>query len=407
MDKDRGVDLNRRGFLSAAGAGLLIVKPQAVRGTQANSAVAVGLLGCGGRGSAVTSSFVTNTTTRVVALADIFKDQLDAAVARFSKTGPAVAESQVFLGPKAFQEIANSKSVDLVVITSPPYFHPEHLEAVVAAGKHVYVEKPVAVDVPGCKRVLAAGKKAEGKLSLDVGFQLRMAPPFVELVKRVHGGALGEIACGEGHYYTGYLNVRQMPNASPAERRLRQWVHDRVLSGDILVEQNIHAIDICNWILKSHPVRAVGSGGRKGRSDQGDAWSHFSLTYDYPGDVHVNFSSTQFGNKVGSDVMERFFGTRGKCQTPYSGPVRIEGEQAWTWAPAANSNIDSAVGEKQKAFIESITSGQFHNQAVDAVDTTLTCILGRTAAYTGKPVTWEQLLKSRETWDPRLNLDKL
>ncbi len=400
--------LDRRGFLAgAAAAGLTIVKPASVRGTQANSAIGIGLLGCGGRGSADTSGFLTNTPTRVVALADMFRDQLDAALARFGKSGQTVAESQVFLGPQAFQEIVNSKSVDMVIITTPPYFHPEHLEAAVAAGKHLYVEKPVAVDVPGCNRVLAAGKKAEGKLSLDVGFQLRMAPPFVELVRRVHDGALGEIACGEAHYYTGFLNVRQMPDASPAERRLRQWVHDRVLSGDILVEQNIHAIDICNWILNGHPIQAVGTGGRKGRSDQGDAWSHFSLTYTYPNDVHVNFSSTQFGNKVSSDAMERFFGPRGKCQTPYSGPVRIEGEEAWTWSPATSSNIDSSNDEKQKAFIDSITTGRFHNQAADAVDTTLTCIMGRTAAYTGKPVTWDETLRSQERWELGLDLEKL
>jgi len=400
--------MNRRSFLTAAGAaGWMIVKPQSVRGTQANSAVEIGVVGCGGRGTAVASGFVSNASARVVALADMFQDQLDAARANFTKVGASIDASQAFRGPKAFQELVNSKGVDMVLITSPPYFHPEHLEAAVAAGKHVYVEKPVAVDVPGCRRVLAAGKKAEGKLSLDVGFQLRMAPPFVELVRRVHGGAIGDIVCAEAHYNAAFINLRDFPQASPAERRLRHWVHDRILSGDILVEQNIHSIDVCNWALKGHPLRAVGTGGRKGRTEEGTAWSHFSLTYYYPDDVHVSFSSTQFGNKITSDVNERFFGTRGKAQTPYTGPVRIEGEEPWTWQGASNNNLSAAEAEKEKAFIESITTGRFHNQAAEAVDSTLTCIMGRTAAYTGKPVTWEQTFKSKDAWNPRLDLERL
>jgi predicted dehydrogenase len=263
------------------------------------------------------------------------------------------------------------------------------------------------VDVPGCKRVVAAGQSAEGKLSLDVGFQLRMAPPFVELVKRVHAGALGEIACGEAHYYCTFLAQRDLPNASPNERRLRHWLYDRVLSGDILVEQNIHAIDMCNWILRDHPIKAVGTGGRKGRDEEGDAWSHFSLVFYYPDDVHVTFSSTQFGGNYRNDVSQSFFGTRGRCRTPYTGPVTIEGEEPWTWSPASGSNIETGNDEKQKAFIDSITSRQFHNQAASGVTAALTCILGRTAAYTGKAVTWDEIYKSKETWDARLSLERL
>ena len=408
MSGNSGDTVNRRSFLTTAGAaGLMIVKPGAARGSQANSAVRIGLLGCGGRGTAVASGFLKNTTARVVALADMFQDQLDAANARFGKEAPGIEASQLFLGPKAFQEIANSKQVDMVIVTTPPYFHPEHLEAVVKAGKHVYVEKPVAVDVPGCKRVVAAGESAEGKLSLDVGFQLRMAPPFVELVKRVHAGALGEIACGEAHYYCPFLSQRDLPNASPNQRRLRHWLYDRVLSGDILVEQNIHAIDMCNWILRDHPIKAVGTGGRKGRDEEGDAWSHFSLVFYYPDDVHVTFSSTQFGSNYRNDVSQSFFGTRGRCRTPYTGPVTIEGEEPWTWSPASGSNIETGNDEKQKAFIDSITSRQFHNQAASGVTAALTCILGRTAAYTGKAVTWDEIYKSKETWDARLNLERL
>jgi hypothetical protein len=183
--------LDRRKFLevAAAGAGVMFMKPQLVFGTAANSAVRVGLLGCGGRGTEDASSLVDTGGARVVALADLFQDQLDAARAHFDETQQAkgyaaLDASQLFLGPNAYQQIAASKDVDAIVIATPPYFHPRHLEAVVAAGKHVYLEKPVAVDVPSALKVIEIGKRAQGKVSLDVGFQIRDCPPFVEMVKR-------------------------------------------------------------------------------------------------------------------------------------------------------------------------------------------------------------------------------
>ncbi len=400
--------MDRRHFLgSAGGAGLMLVAPQAARGTQANSAVRIGVVGCGGRGMAVAEGFMKNAGARVIALADLFQDQLDAAQARFAKAGASIDPSLVFRGHDAFRQLAASSEVDMVLIASPPYFHPEHLEAAVEAGKHVYLEKPVAVDAPGCRRVLAAARRAEGRLSLNVGFQLRMAPPFVELVRRVHGGAIGEIVCGEAHYNAAALALRDTAGAAPAEQRLRRWVQDRVLSGDILVEQNIHSIDVCNWVLQSHPVRAVGAGGRAGRLDDGTAWTNFSLVFSYPNGVNVAFSSTQFGAKITGDVNERFFGTRGKCQTPYTGPVRIEGEEPWLWPGKETSNIAAAEGEKQKAFIESILTGRFHNEAGAAVESTLSCIMGRTAAYTGEPVTWDATAASGEAWDAAIDLASL
>jgi predicted dehydrogenase len=251
--------LGRRQFIgvTAATAGALFIKPELVRGTQANSAVRVGLLGCGGRGTEDATNLFDTGNARVVALADLFRDQLDAAHVNFDKLQQAkgyaaIDASQLFVGPNAYQQIAASKEVDATVIATPPYYHPHHVEAVVAAGKHVYLEKPVAVDVPGALRVIEIGKRADGKLSFDVGFQIRECPPFVELVRRIHAGALGKIVSGEAYYLTGYIDRPAWPSATPLERRLRNWVHDRTLSGDIIVEQNIHVIDICNWILQSH-----------------------------------------------------------------------------------------------------------------------------------------------------------
>jgi predicted dehydrogenase len=417
-------DFGRRAFLGAAAAGFMIIKPELVRGSQANSAVRVGLLGCGGRGTADATSISNAGPVRITALADLFEDRLTKAKAHFdelaAKQGHAgVGATQMFQGPHAVDQILASHEVDALVIATPPYFHPQHLAAAVEAGKHVYCEKPVGVDVPGALRAIESGKKAEGRLSLDVGFQIRKAPPFVELVRRIHGGALGQITCGEAHYYCPFLPMPEYPKASPSELRLRHWLHDRVLSGDLIVEQNIHAIDICNWVLKAHPVKAAGTGGRQGRTEQpGDAWSHFDVIFTYPSEVHLSFSSTQFG-KGGFDVSERFFGTRGNSQSPYAGPIQISGEEAWTWGGSEkksgefsitgtfSDNLSQADSEKHADFIQSIVTGQLHNQAALGTESALTCILGRTAAYAGHEVTWDELLRANEAWDAGIDISQL
>ena len=421
--------LNRRRFIGSAAAttALMFIKPELVRGTDANSAVRIGLLGCGGRGTEDASNLVDTGGARVVALADMFQDQLDTARANFDKLQQAkgfsaIASSQLFVGPNAFHEIAASKEVDAIVVATPPYFHPQHLEAVVAAGKHVYLEKPVAVDVPGAKRVIEAGQRAEGKLSLDVGFQIRDCPPFVEMVRRIHAGALGKIACGEAYYLTGYIDRPAWPKAGPAERRLRNWIYDRALSGDIIVEQNIHVIDICNWVLQAHPLKASATGSRLGRpAKDGDCYGNYNGVFHYPDGVDVTFSSTQFA-KGWWDVSERFFGTQGTSLSPYRGPLGIWGDEAWQWEASAEkdstnqgfsvagkftSNLELADPEKKKAFVSSITSGHFHNQAAKGAESALSCMMARSAAYTGREVSWDELLKSKDVLDPKLDLNQL
>src|SRR5947208_4191574 len=420
--------VDRRKFigLATAAAGVMFIKPELVHGTAANSAVRVGLLGGGARGTEDASNLV-DAGARVVALGDLFRDQLDAARAHFDeiqkpKGYAAIDAAQLFVGSNAYKEIVASKELDAIVIATPPYHHPRHLEAVVDAGKHVYLEKPVAVDVPGALKVIEIGKRAEGKLSLDVGFQIRDCPPFVEMVRRIHDGAIGKIVCGEAYYLTGYIERPPWPNASPAERRLRNWVHDRTLSGDIIVEQNIHVIDICNWILKAHPLKASATGGRQGRpADDGDAFGNYNVLFHYPDDVDVTFSSTQFA-KGWWDVTERFFGTKGTSQSPYTGPLGIWGDEPWqapqTLKPGAEpqafsvagnftSNLEFADREKKKAFVESITSGNFHNQAAKGSESALSCMMARSAAYTGHEVSWEETMKSKEVWDSKIDLNKL
>ena len=427
--QDSADKLNRRTFIGSAAAttGLLFIKPGLIRGTEANSAVRVGLLGCGGRGTEDASNLVDTGGARVVALADMFQDQLDTARANFDKLQQAkgfsaIDSSQLFVGPNAFHQIAASKEVDAIVVATPPFFHPQHLEAVVAAGKHVYLEKPVAVDVPGAKKVIEVGKRAEGKLSLDVGFQIRDCPPFVEMVRRIHAGALGKIACGEAYYLTGYIDRPAWPKASPAELRLRNWIYDRALSGDIIVEQNIHVIDICNWVLQAHPLKASATGSRLGRPpSDGDCYGNYNAVLHYPDGVDVTFSSTQFA-KGWWDVSERFFGTKGTSLSPYRGPLGIWGDEPWQWEASApkdssdpgfsvtgkfTSNLELADSEKKKAFVASITSGNFHNQAAKGAESALSCMLARLAAYAGRETTWDELMKSTEALDPKLDLNKL
>lgn len=418
-------DTNRRGFLRAAGAvgAFTVLQPALVRGSAANSAVRVGLLGCGHRGSTHANTIAQHTGARIVALADLFQDQLDRARQRVDQVAESkgyAGVAQTFVGPDSSRRLFESKEVDAVVIATPAYFHPEHLAGAAKGGKHVYLEKPVAVDVAGAKRVLEIGRSMEGRLNLDVGFQIRSAPPFVELVRRIHAGALGEIAAAEVHYNAALPEYPEFAGAGPQVVRLRNWLRDRTLSGDIIVEQNIHVIDICNWVLQAPPLKAVGRGGRKGRGPAGgDVYSHFDVVFEYPNDVHVSFSSVQFG-KGKFDVSEQFFGTKGMSKAPYSGPLGIEGDEPWMWAGSEqqqgvafsasgsfSDNLAEADSEKQKGFIGAIAGGQLHQQAAQGVESALTAMLGRQAAYSGREVTWEELLRSNEQWDSGIDVNKL
>ena len=418
--------LDRRAFVAGAGA-FMVIKPELVRGSQRNSAVRIALIGCGGRGTGVAASFTEETSAQYIALADLFQEQTERtqktlrdAAAKRGK--PAVDSSMLLYGPKCLEKLLSLKDVDAIHIATPPYFHPQHLEACAAAAKHVYLEKPVSVDVPGAKRVMRAGERLKGKASVAVGFQLRHATPYAQLVERIRRGDIGNIVCGLTHYYAGAIPRPDWPDATPAQRRLRNWVHDRVLSGDILVEQNIHLIDVSNWVLQGHPVSADGTGGRAGRTDKGDAWSHFNVNYTYPNDVHVTLTSTQFIEGAW-DVAMRYFGTTGNAEMRYDAPVRITGKNKWDFpglgAPgqvtdtaaavtgAFKGALDDADQKKQQNFIESIVSGKFLSQATQGAESTLSAILGRQAAHTGRRWSWDELLKVDEVWDAKLDVARM
>jgi myo-inositol 2-dehydrogenase/D-chiro-inositol 1-dehydrogenase len=392
---------NRRDFLKAGAGGLIILKPETVFSSQANSAVEVGIIGCGGRGNWLAPFFLEHGGARIVALADVIQEHLEATRKKLNVEG-----SRAYYGPDAYKELVNSK-LDGVAIETPPYFHPEEAEAAVAAGKHVYLAKPVAVDVPGCRRILEAAKKAEGKLSFLVDFQSRSQPVFQEAAARVHRGDIGQPVLAQVFYYAGRPSKdKSDPGMDPGQARVLNFYMDKVLGGDIIVEQNIHVIDMANWFLRSHPLQASGTGGRTDWSGtpyatNNDAWDHFVVTFWYPG-VEASFSSNQLTNSF-SDLCVRCFGIHGALDSHYNGLVRITGKNAWLGAER-DKTFDEGAINNVKAFCESVRAGKPLNNAETAVESNLTAILGRMAAYQQRLVSWEEMLRSTERLEANLRL---
>ena len=396
-------DTPRRGFLkaTAASSGLLLLRPETVFGSQANSTVELGLIGCGNRGNWIGPFFPEYTGAKIVALADVIKQNLDSTAEKFK-----VGADRAFYGPDAYKEVIGAK-VDAVIIETPPYFHPDQARAAVDAGKHVYLAKPVAVDVPGCKSILESGRKAAGKVSFLVDFQSRSQPVFQEVAARIHRGDIGKPALTQTLYYASRPAAdKSKPGMDPGQGRIMNFYMDRVLGGDIIVEQNIHVIDMTNWYLQGHPLKANGTGGRTDWSgtkwNAGDAYDHFVVTFWYPNDAQCSFSSHQLNGAI-SDLCVRCFGIHGVADTHYGGLVRITGEKAWTGAEKDDTFRQGAVNNV-KAFVESIRTGKLLNNTEQAVDSNLTAILGRTAAYKQATVTWDELLKSDEKWHADLKL---
>lgn len=405
----KGGASERREFIkvsAAAAAGLVLIKPGSVHGTPANDAIRLGIIGCGGRGNHVGKELV-NAGAQVVALHDLFDDRLAETRDKLDtlaegKGLPKLDPAMLFKGPEAYHKLL--AAVDAVLITSPPFFHPDHFAAAVAAGKHVYLEKPVATDVHGSRRIEKTARSGAGKVSMAVGFQSHHAPPYQEMVQRIHAGAIGDLVCAQTYYYTDDLKRKATPGMAPLEARIRNWVFDRALSGDILVEQNIHVIDIVNWVMRGHPVSAQATGGKKARLDV-DCWDHFTVNFTYPGDVHVSFNSTQFKGSFDGKT-QRFFGTKGYAEASFGkGGVRIVGEEPWD--AGVEEGLKDSVTKKTAAFIESIRTKNLINEVPAGVESTLTAILGRTAAYEDEERTWDKVASSNARWNEKLDLSRL
>jgi len=418
--------MNRRKFLQGASTAcsLMIVKPSVAFSYAANSAVQYGLLGCGKRGTSVATSFATNTQARVVALGDIFPDQLATGKQHLdqlnSKLGvPAVDPKLTFHGWEAYKAMAASPHIDAVQISTPPFFHVEHMDILSAGGKHVYCEKPVGVDIPQTRRALQIAKRIDGKVSASVGFQIRSAPPFADIVQRIHAGQIGKIASIAAYYNAPtatYPDHGAMPHD---EQRLRNWLWDKTLSGDILLEQNIHVIDVCNWVMGSHPLKATARASRKVIQNFGNINDNYEVIFEYPGEVELVFSSTQFNGPGYFDVKETFFGTDGIAEMPYKGALRIQGQKTWTWTGseqesgakfaadgAFSDNLADADKMKDRSFIESITGNKFQNQIAAGVESARTCMMARKSAETGRTVTWQDIEADTEQYQLGIEIQK-
>lgn len=417
--------LARRSFIKDTSllSGLLLLKPGLAFKYKANSAVRVGIIGCGERGTAVLSSMSKNTNVQVVAMADLFTDKLQSKKAIYDQLNTAkglaaVPESNLYQGSQAYLRLIENKEVDAVLISAPAYTHAQFLQAAVAAGKHVYCEKPVATDVAGCQVVERAGQQLSGKQSVVIGFQIRYATPYVEMVTRIQDGAIGDVVSAQLYYFSSGTAVKTYDHVPADEARIRNHYHYLALSGGILLDQGIHMLDVCNWALKAHPIQATGSGSNRGGAQAGDTWNNYEVLYRYPNDINVSFHSTQVGPQFG-DVCARFLGTDGIAEAHYSGGVFINGKNRWDSGVLRNdaepteaqkaagvflSSLQDADANKEKAFINSIETGNYLNETASGAASTLTAILGREAAATGKLLTWDVVRASNQRLDPKLNL---
>lgn len=395
--------LSRRRFLKASGsaaAAFTIIRPELVRGTTVNSKVALGLVGCGGRGRWIANLFAKHGGYAVAAVADYFPDR-----------AAAVGEKHAVPGDRRFTGLAGyrrllEQPLDAVAIETPPYFHPTQASDAVDAGRHVYLAKPVAVDVPGCRTVEQAAVRASARrLTFLVDFQTRANELFIEAIRRVHAGAIGQFAFGEATYHAEdpFQDQAAYARADDPESRLRAWGLSRELSGDIITEQNIHTLDVASWVMGRPPLRAYGTGGRKYR-DVGNCFDTFSVVFQYADDVGLTFSSRQF-NGYGTrpeGIRTRIFGSEGVLETEYGGQVLVRGTQFYRGGDTADIYEQGAVANID-SFHRAITGNDHGNPTVaESVRSNLLTILGRTAAYRGQVVTWDDLLQSDERLTPDL-----
>jgi myo-inositol 2-dehydrogenase/D-chiro-inositol 1-dehydrogenase len=368
----------------------------------------VGLIGCGGRGTgAVVNALKADKNVRLTAMGDVFPEPLEKSLKALHGEAELaskirVAPEKCFTGFDAYQKVINS-GVDVVLLTAPPGFRPAHLQAAVAAGKHVFAEKPVAVDATGVRSVLASAAEANKKqLSIVSGFCYRYDTAVREFMQQVHNGAVGEIRAIHTAFNTsGVWSKPRHPNWTDMEWQMRNWYYFTWLSGDHIVEQAVHNLDKMSWMMRDvPPVKCTAIGGRQVRTESqfGHIFDHFGVIYDYENGVRgFHFCKQQPG--TASDNSDSVMGTEGvgNIVRSFSGPYVIRGKTNWRFR-----------GEKQRdmyqiehdELFKSIRSGKPINDGESMARSTLLAIMGRMAAYTGQVVTWEDAMTSKEDLMP-------
>ncbi len=389
--------LTRRDALAAAAVNLLLVKPETAFGAPANSAVSFGIIGTGGRGRYVGSHMARDPRAKLAAICDLFPDRLDLAKTQV----PGADQARGF---KDYHELLARPEVDAVLIATPVFLHPEHFEAAVQAGKHIYCEKPAGADVAGVKRLLRAAEKADPSKTIQFGFQQRFSPEYLAAEKILRSGKIGQMTLMTSYWVLGGTPPREFKSPYPPDdQKLRHWGLWMDYSGGAIVEQDCHGVDVLNWFAQAHPLQAVGTGGVRYKLAYGDWTSdHHDITYTYPGGIEGWLLSIKHTAGF-RDVREQFFGSQGMLETArtyykWHGPTQS--------APLRNADdladrsLIERVDSKREitidaveSFFTSIVERRPYNKAKDAAESTLTSLLGRLAYERKREVSWDEMMR--------------
>ena len=403
----------RREFLKTSS--LAAVSTGAILGTASLSAGAfaagndtlkVGLIGCGGRGTgAAKQALLADKNVKLHAMADAFKDRLDKSLTSLQKEESLVnkldvAAERQFVGFDAYKQLLAS-GVDVVILTTPPHFRPMHLRAAIDANKHVFAEKPVAVDAPGIRSVLETCRLAKKKqLSVVSGLCLRSHAGFRETVNRIHDGAIGKIHTLQANDYRGPIWMfPRKPDWTDMHWQMRNWYYFTWLSGDFNVEQHVHYLDTCAWAMGGYPVRAIGMGGREVRkgTEYGNIFDHHSVVYEYENGAKF-FSNTRQQPGCFNNMSASAVGTKGTAHfSERRGKMHISGENTWR-DMGKHKNMYQVEHDDMFAGIR---QGKPINNGAYMANSTLLAIMGRMATYTGRAITWQQALNSKEDLSPK------
>ncbi len=400
---------SRRDFLksssaAAVGAGLASLATLPGAYAAADDTIKVGLVGCGGRGSgAAVQALKTKGNVKLVAMGDAFADRLEGSLGSIRKQFEgqpdrvAFDSDHKFVGFDAYQKVIAS-GVDLVILATPPGFRPIHFEAAVKAGKHVFMEKPVAVDGPGVRMVVAAAEEAKAKnLAVGVGLQRHHQFQYIETIKRLKDGAIGDIHTARAYWNMGELWVKaRQPGMTEMEYQMRNWYHFNWLCGDHIVEQHIHNLDVINWVKDAYPVRAWGMGCqavRKGK-EFGEIYDHHAVEFEYADGTRM-FSQCRQIPGCWNSVSEHVRGTHGEADISGN---RIEGKDGkWKY----KGETPDPYQQEHDDLFASIREGKPLNEGLMGAYSTMTSIMGRMATYSGKEVTWEKALNSQLSLMPK------
>lgn len=402
---------SRRDFLKASAvAGGALAANYTLLGNvhaQGNESVRVGLVGCGGRGSGAAADCLhAHRSVRLVAMGDAFRDRIGGArdgLRREFGDRVDVPDDRMFVGLDAHQRVI--ANCDLVILATPPGFRPTHLAAAIEARKHIFTEKPVAVDGPGAKRCLELYETArERNLCIVAGTQRRYQTSYLQVMERIHRGDIGPIVAARCYWNQGSLWHRaRTEQMSDVEWQIRNWLYFTWLSGDHMVEQHVHNLDVMNWALgtnqeNARPVSCVGLGGRQVRTgaEFGHIFDHFACDYTYPNNVHVLSMCRQQEGTAGN-VSEALVGARGNWVSAGQRMTNAAGEVVFSFQ---GRNDNQPYRAEHVALIDAIRNGRPINDLKKIAESTLTAIMGRMACYTGQQVTWDQALNSRQNLMP-------